>query len=68
MTNGYCYKKSSRIASTRRFQQSDLTDVEKRVLLLKILRVASTRRVQPSDSILRRETRNHAIALETRAT
>ena len=29
--------------------------VERRVLLLEILRIASTRRVQPSDSILRRE-------------
>ena len=29
--------------------------VERRVLLLEILRIASTRRVQPRDSILRRE-------------
>ena len=29
--------------------------VERRALLLEILRIASTRRVQPSDSILRRE-------------
>ena len=29
--------------------------VERRVLLVQILRIASTKRVQPSDSILRRE-------------